>query len=312
MTTLYYSSPYITEFYQRVSAEAQKLTQNYEIIFVNDGSPDDSLEVALALYKQDKQVKIIDLSRNFGHHKAIMTGLSYAKGELVFLIDSDLEEEPEFLSLFYEKYQEKANIDVVYGVQRKRKGNFFERITGWFYFKLFNLLSTHPIPTNLITARLMSQRYVKALVSHQEREINFSGLAAITGFNQIPMVIVKHFKGKSTYNFNKKISIVVNGITSFSNKPLKIVFYLGFFISFLSSLAAISLVVRKILFNSILAGWSSLIVSVWLLGGLTIFCLGLIGLYIAKVFSETKQRPYTIVRNIYEYPNFNSNEPVQQ
>lgn len=305
VTTLYFSSPYIIEFYQRISKEAKKLTENYEIIFVNDGSPDDSLDIAVKLYEKDEKVKVIDLSRNFGHHKAIMTGLSYAKGKLVFLIDSDLEEEPELLSLFYEHYQT-SDIDVVYGVQKSRKGNIFEKITGELFYKFFNLISTYPIPANLITARLMSQSYVKALVEHKDKEIFLAGLWAITGFRQVPIFVKKHYKGKTSYNFLRKLSIVINSITSFSNKPLIFIFYLGSIISLLSLAAAIVLVIRKIFFNAILAGWASLIVSIWFLGGLTIFCLGIIGIYLAKVFSETKQRPYTIVRKIYErVPNKN-------
>ncbi len=300
VTTLYYSSPYLSEFYRRISAEAQRITDDYEIIFVNDGSPDDSLEVALTLYEQDKRIKIIDLSRNFGHHKAIMTGLSHAKGELIFLIDSDLEEEPELLGTFYKIYKEATDTDVVYGVQRVRKGNFFEKITGKIFYELFNFLSSYSVPSNLVIARLMSRRYVQALVEHKDREVFLAGLWTITGFKQIPTFVHKHSKGKSSYNLSRKFSVFVNAITSFSNKPLKIVFYLGFFISSVSSLAAVTLIVRKVVFNVMLAGWTSLIVSVWLLGGLTIFCLGLIGLYIAKIFSETKQRPYTIIRNIYE------------
>lgn len=306
VTTLYFSSPYIIEFYQRISKEAKKLTENYEIIFVNDGSPDDSLDIAVKLYEKDEKVRVIDLSRNFGHHKAIMTGLSYAKGKLVFLIDSDLEEEPELLSLFYEHYHQTSDIDVVYGVQKSRKGNIIERITGELFYKFFNLISTYPIPANLITARLMSKSYVKALVKHKDKEIFLAGLWAITGFRQVPIFVKKYYKGKTSYNFLRKLSIVINSITSFSNKPLIFIFYLGSIISLLSLAAAIVLVIRKIFFNAILAGWASLIVSIWLLGGLTIFCLGIIGIYLAKVFSETKQRPYTIVRKIYErVPNKN-------
>lgn len=301
VTTLYFSSPHIVEFYERISLEAKKLTEDYEIIFVNDGSPDDSLNIAVKLYEKDEKVRVIDLSRNFGHHKAIMTGLSYAKGKLIFLIDSDLEEEPELLSLFYEHYQT-SDIDVVYGVQKFRKGNVIEKITGELFYSFFNLISTYPVPANLITARLMSQSYVKALVDHKDREIFLAGLWAITGFRQVPLFVKKHSKGQSSYNFFRKLSIAVNSITSFSNKPLIFVFYLGSVISVLSFAAAIVLVIRKIFFNAILAGWPSLIVSIWLLGGLTIFCLGIIGIYLAKVFSETKQRPYTIVRKFYEYP----------
>jgi putative glycosyltransferase len=299
VTTLYYSAPYIPEFYQRISTEAQKLTDDYEIVFVNDGSPDDSLDIAIKLYQEDERVRVIDLSRNFGHHKAIMTGLSYAKGELIFLLDSDLEEEPELLSLFHEHYQS-SDVDVVYGVQKVRKGNMFEKISGEIFYNLFNMISSYPVPRNLITARLMSQRYVRSLVAHKDKEIFLAGLWAITGFKQVPLVVKKYSKGESTYNFFRKLSIATNSITSFSNKPLIFIFYLGAVISLISAIAVIVLIIRRVFFNVLLSGWSSLIVSIWFLGGLTIFSLGVIGIYIAQIFSETKQRPYTIIRNIYE------------
>ena len=299
VTTLYYSAPYINEFYQRVSIEAQKLTDDYEIIFVNDGSPDDSLDIAVKLHQEDERVRVIDLSRNFGHHKAIMTGLSYSRGKLIFLLDSDLEEEPELLSLFHEHYQ-LSDVDLVYGVQKVRKGNLFEKVTGNIFYKFFNLISSYPVPANLITARLMSQRYVKALVEHRDQEMFMAGLYAITGFKQVPFVVKKHSKGESTYNFFRKLSIATNSITSFSNKPLIFIFYLGSVISLISAIAVIVLIIRRVFFNVLLSGWPSLIVSIWFLGGLTIFSLGIIGIYIAKIFSETKQRPYTIIRNIYE------------
>src|SRR5262249_22005503 len=153
-TTLYYSAPYLEEFYARIKTEAERITHDYEIIFVNDGSPDNALNIAIALYENDDQVRIIDLSRNFGHHKAIMTGLAHARGSLVFLIDSDLEEEPELLGKFYNEIHN-SGADVVYGVQRTRKGGFFERISGSIFYRIFNWLSIYPIPQNLITVRLM-------------------------------------------------------------------------------------------------------------------------------------------------------------
>lgn len=299
VTTLYHSAPWLREFYARAKAEAEKLTDEYEIIFVNDSSPDDSLEIALSLYADDAHVRVIDLSRNFGHHKAIMTGLSHARGELVFLIDSDLEEEPELLSLFYDKLRE-SGADVVYGVQRSRKGGFFERITGTIFYKLFNLLSTHHVPANQLTARLMTRDYVAALVEHKEREILLVGLWAITGFRQLPLAVNKHHKGQSTYNLSRKIAIFVNALTSFSIKPLVYIFYLGCVIIILSVTSALYLIIRTLFFGHYLQGWASLIVSIWLLGGLIIFCLGIIGIYLSKVFMEAKQRPYTIIKALYE------------
>ena len=276
-----------------------RLTPDYEIVLVNDGSPDDSLAVALKLLEHDDRVRIIDLARNFGHHKAMMTGLAEARGDLVFLIDSDLEEAPELLIEFSEAMQD-GQADVVYGVQDARRGGFVERSSGWLFFKLFNLLSDQPIPDNLVTVRLMTRRYVSALVSHRERKMMIAGLWALTGFNQIARTIAKGAKGHTSYSFRRKVSLLVDSITSFSDRPLVLIFYLGLAIGGTSSLAAVYLVVRRLFFGVALPGWPSLIVSIWMLGGLMLICLGIIGIYLSKVFIETKQRPYTIVRQIYE------------
>ena len=298
VTTLYNSAPYLMEFHERVCAAAGRLTDDFEIVLVNDGSPDNSLAVALELHRKDARVCVVDLSRNFGHHKAMMTGLVHVRGDLVFLLDSDLEEEPELLQKFYEEMV-RTGADVVFGVQEQRKGKVFERVSGSLYFKVFNIFSTYPIPTNHITARLMTRAYVDGLVGHQEREFVMSGLWALTGFQQLPVKVTKHHKHTSAYGLRQKIAHLVNAITSFSNKPLVLIFYLGCLILFISSIAAIDLIVRKLVFGTLLEGWASLIVSIWLLGGLTIFCLGVIGIYLAKIFIEVKHRPYTIVKKTY-------------
>jgi len=299
VTTLYSSAPYLEEFYRRMCIEAQRITGDYELILVNDGSTDDSLEIALSLYEKDARVTVVDLSRNFGHHKAIITGLGHAKGHLVFLIDCDLEEEPELLGVFHEELQ-RSGADVVYGVQQARKGGFFERLTGSLFYRMLNLFSSYPVPPNAIAARLMTKRYVENLVQHRDREVFLAGLWAITGFEQVPVTVEKRHKGTSTYGLGRKLSVVVNSITSFSTKPLVFIFYLGCVIVLVASLAALYLIVRALFFGSYLAGWPSLIVSVWLLGGLTVFCMGIIGIYLSKIFMETKQRPYTIIRRIYD------------
>jgi putative glycosyltransferase len=301
VTTLYNSAPYLPEFHERCCAAARVITDDLEFVIVNDGSPDNSLAVALDLRRTDPRIRIVDLSRNFGHHKAMMTGLVHARGDLVFLLDSDLEEEPELLHKFYEEMTRTA-ADVVFGVQEQRKGRLFERVTGALYYKIFNFFSTYPIPPNHITARLMSRSYVAALVSHQEQEFVMSGLWAVTGFKQLAVKVRKHHKQTSAYSLGRKISHLVNAITSFSNKPLVLIFYLGCVILLFSSIAAIDLILRKILFGTLMQGWASLIVSIWLLGGLTIFCLGVIGIYLAKIFIEVKHRPYTIIKQVFEEP----------
>ena len=308
VSTLYYSAPYLEEFYTRVCDEVEKVSNEFEIILVNDGSPDNSLELAISLHEKDPRVKVVDLSRNFGHHIAMWAGLANTRGSCVFLIDVDLEEEPELFSKFYEKMQQ-TGADVVFGAQDKRKGKFFERLSGGIFWKLFSLLSSYPIPGNQLVARLMTRRYVDSLLEFREREVFLPGLWAMTGFKQVPLPVRKHSKGSSTYTLRKKIGQFVDAITSFSTTPLVFIFYLGALIVSVSSAAAIWLIIRRILFQQYLAGWPSLVVSIWLLGGLTIFCLGLIGIYLSKVFVEAKQRPKVIIRRVYEQRKDSVSEP---
>lgn len=301
VTTMYFSAPYLEEFYERISHSAKKITDQYEIIFVNDGSPDTSLDIVLQILQNDEKVKIIDLSRNFGHHKAMMTGLSYACGEKVFLIDCDLEENPEWLELFYDRLIQEKDCDVVYGVQKKRKGKFSEKITGEFFHRFKNTISDINMPRNTIAARLMSKRYVKNLVQFKENELFIDGLFYLTGFNQIPVFVNKLSKGHSTYTLRKKLALFLNAVTSLSNKPLLYIAYTGFGISSFTSIYILYLIINKLFFAKPLEGWTSLIVSTWLLGGMIIFFIGLIGIYLSKIFIETKHRPYTIIREIYSH-----------
>jgi putative glycosyltransferase len=299
VATLYQSAPYIDEFHRRAGAVARELVgEDYEIVFVNDGSPDDSLALAVALSEVDSHVVVVDLSRNFGHHKAMMTGLAHARGERVFLIDSDLEEEPEWLLPFNAQMKEDA-CDVVYGVQQTRKGGAIERLTGTLFYRLFRLLTGIRQPDNIVTARLMSRRYVDALLLHRERELNIGGLWIITGFAQRQHVVGKHSTSPTTYSFSRKLSHLVNAVTSFSSLPLVFTFYAGLVIS-LTAMAYIAFLVFRYYFvASPPGGYTSIIASIWLFSGLIIFFMGIQGIYIAKVFAEVKHRPYSIVRDIY-------------
>jgi putative glycosyltransferase len=299
VSTLYASAPYVEEFCRRATDAARQVTQDFEIVLVNDGSPDNALDVALAVRRDNRHVKIVDLARNFGHHKAMMTGLMHASGELVFLIDSDLEEDPALLPQFLAE-MDRTGADVVHGVQRRRKGGWFERFSGATYYKVFNALSTHPIPPNLMTVRLMTRRYVKALSTHQEREMNIAAIWSYTGFRQVPFPLDKKHKGSTTYDLSRKITHFVNSITAFSSTPLVFIFYMGVSISLFAGAYGVYLIGRWWALSDIPEGWSSLIVSVWFLGGLTLLAIGVIGVYLAKVFSEVKQRPFTTVREIYE------------
>jgi putative glycosyltransferase len=297
VATLYGSAAHLEAFYARMTAVASRLFPDYELILVDDGSPDRSLEIAVSLCARDARVRVIELSRNFGHHRAMMTGLARARGELVFLIDCDLEEQPEWLDGFASRLQE-SNGDVVYGVQDARRGTWFERMSGALFYRIFNLLSDFPVPGNVSTARLMKRAYVRSLVAHRDRELFIAGLWAATGYRQVPMPVTKKSLSPTTYTLRRRVRVLIDAVTSFSRRPLVLVFYLGTAIVAISIVAAAYLIWRQMT-AGFLPGWASVVVSVWLLGGLTLFSIGLVGIYLSRVFIESKRRPLTVVRKVY-------------
>ncbi len=299
VSTIYKSEKTIVEFIKRISYSVSKLYgDDYELILVNDGSPDNSLDLAIEESKKIKKVKIIDLSRNFGHHKAMMSGLSYANGELVFLIDSDLEEMPEILENFIIEYK-RQDTDVIYGVQKKRKGKLFERLSGKLYFKLFKFITNLNYPENVLTARLMNRKYVNSLLLHKESELYLIGIWHLTGFKQIPIKVTKKSLTPTTYTIRKKLELVINSIVSFSDRPLRLIFYLGIIITNIVIAYSSYLFFSSIIFGINLTGWTSLILSIWFFGGLTIMILGILGIYLSKIYIETKNRPFLIVKDTY-------------
>ena len=300
VTTLYKSEPYIEEFYKRATSSVTKISNDYEIIFVDDGSPDKSNEIVRRIIEKDKKVRLIELSKNFGHHKAILVGLEWANGDFIFLIDSDLEESPELLINFYKiMHEDLGNIDVVYGYLKNRKGNFFEKITGNIFYKLFNFLTDGFTYENSSVIRLMKRAYVKNLLLFKEAHVFFPGLVHLSGYKQIGVPVVKTSKGKTAYTFLKKLTMAVDAIVSFSNKPLIYISAIGMLISFISFFFLIFLIARKIIDKQVLTGWTSVMVSIWFIGGLIITSVGMVGVYIGRIFIQVKNRPNVIIRNVY-------------
>jgi putative glycosyltransferase len=297
VSTLYQSAPFVADFVDRMRAELKKLTSDYEIVLVDDGSPDDSLRQALAQAASEPRLKVIELSRNFGHHKAMMTGLEHTSGDLVFLIDVDLEEPPELLTPFHEKLTQEG-LDVVYGLQEGRKGDLAERAFGWVAWTIIRLMLPIDVPRNHSTVRLMTRDYVDALVRHKERQTAIGGLWVITGFRQAGLPFRKGHRSTSSYGPRARFFALFDSITSFSEMPLYCVFYMGLIVLLISGVVGVLLVVRR-LTGQVLSGWVSTLVSVWFLGGLAIFSIGVVGLYISRIFIETKNRPYAIVRKIH-------------
>lgn len=298
ITTLYGSGNFINEFYSRIVASVKRLTNDYEIIFVNDGSPDDSLDKAVELHKMDPCVKIVDLSRNFGHHKAIRAGLEFSTGELVFFIDCDLEEPPELLNEFYNAYCD-TNSDVIYGIQECRSGGFARNILGGLFYKVFNLFSDVKLQENLVLTRLMTKKYVEAVLKFREDSYFIPAIFELAGFKQNYINISRLYKGETTYTLKKRLLMAANAILSFSPKPLYLIFRLGLFISVIAFIIMLKLMICKLAFNNILTGWTSLMVTIWFLGGLILFSIGVLGIYMAKIFDQVKRRPLYIVKELY-------------
>ncbi len=298
VTTLYKSGAYIEEFHRRASEAAQRITDDYEIVMVDDGSPDNSLEIACAIARTDSRVRVVELSRNFGHHKALMAGLDHARGELCFLIDSDLEEDPALLGQFFEILQTR-DCDVVFGYEESRKGGFVKRKGGELAWHLINRLLSIDVPLNHCTVRLMRREYVDGLLLHRESNAVIGGLWVITGFRQVGSPVAKGHRKESSYSLMLRLVTLFNAITSFSTVPLNLMVMFGMVVSLVSFAVGVFVILEKLLYN-VAAGWASLIVSIWFMGGVIIFCLGVIGIYISRVFVETKNRPYVIVRRIHQ------------
>lgn len=298
VTTTYNSANYLSELILRLKKVLAQIPGKAEIILVNDCSPDDSLALAFDLQKSNSIITIIDLARNFGQHRAMLTGLSHSRGKLVFVLESDLEEQPEYLLEFYTTLQGSPNADVVYGVQESRKGKIFERISGELFYTLFNSLSDIRIPKNHITARLMTRRYVDALLQYEERALFLGGLYSLVGFVQIPVKVVKLSHSPTTYSFQHRLVLVVEAIFSFSTVPLRILFWVGMVVLLLS-LVMILVVLGTWIIRSTFPGWTSILASIWLIGGILILGLSTLGYYIKTILIEVKGRPHTTIKNIY-------------
>ena len=300
VTSLYRSSRYIDAFYRRTVADAETLTSAFEIVFVNDASPDDSLEVARQLCATDPRVKVIDLARNFGQHRALTCGMRHATGDRVFVIDVDLEEDPENLGRFWRAMDEDPETDVVVGQLAQKTLPFRKAFTSDLFYRVFNAFSPVQVSNRDIVSRLMKRSYVDALMQYGETELFLPAVWKDAGFRQKRVVATKVFDGNSSYTFRKKLAMAIDAITSFSSKPLIGIFYLGLFSSGTAALAILYLFVQKLFWGRVFLGWTSLMAALFLIGGVIIFSIGVVGIYISKIFLEVKGRPTSLVRAIYQ------------
>lgn len=307
---IYYEENNIKPLYQRlVSVISDQMGLEYEFIFVNDGSTDDSVKNIEKLLNKDPGVKLIDFSRNFGHQIAVTAGIDHSKGKTVVLIDADLQDPPELIKDMYEKYQE--GYDVVYAKRRNRAGeSFFKKITAKSFYRFLNMITSINIPLDTGDFRLMSRRVADLLTNMPEKNRFIRGLVTWVGFNQtyIEYDRDKRYSGETGYSLIKMINFSLDGITSFSTFPLKLATFFGLITSGISFVYILRIFYLKYFTDKTVAGWSSLMVSHLFLGGVILLTLGILGEYIGRIYTELKRRPLYIVKEKYGFNEDNKDE----
>lgn len=294
VATLYKSPEKIRELVNRLEIVLHSIVGNdYEILLVDDGCPMESGKIAKSLISEKQNLRVVHLSRNFGQHKAVMAGLSLTESEYVFLLDGDLDEEPEMLTLFWQELC-KTQADVIFGVQSKGRRGFTDRVVGNLAYGLINIFSGVRVPPNVLTARLMSRRYVDALVQHKDQVPWLAGLWVLTGFTQLGIEVKKYNASDTSYSLAERFGQLAIAITFFSTRPIRIMAYLGFLSFFLGFLGALWAVGNWAI-GSVAPGWTSTLVSIWVLGGANLMAIGLVGFYVGNILVEVKNRPYVVI-----------------
>ncbi len=292
------------EFYNRTISVLTKLIEyDYEIIVVNDGSRDKTLEILLNIVREDEHVKVINFSRNFGHQAAITAGIENATGDAIITIDADLQDPPEIIVDMIREYEK--GYDIVYAKRKSRKKDtFFKRETAKLYYKILNKLSDIKIPENVGDFRLISKRVQEVFIKLPEKDRYVRGMFAWMGFNQTMVEFdrASRYAGKTKYPLSKMIKLALSGIVGFSTKPLRIIFKLGLATTFISFILMIYAIVMKIL-GSVENGWSSIMVAITFIGGIQLLSLGIVAEYIAKIYGEVKERPVYIIMDKYTNTN---------
>lgn len=290
----------IGPLFQRLLPILNAQTNDWEIIFVDDGSTDCSLEKILTLRQKDPRVKAISFSRNFGHMVALSAGLDHALGDAVITLDADLQHPPELIPKLIEKW--KAGAEIVNTIRKETKGtSIFKALSAGFFYWLINRIAKINLPANAADYRLMDKKVVNSLKGLHERSRFLRGIISWIGFKQefLEYSAEERFAGKSKYSFTRMFAFALDGITSFSAIPLKISTYLGLLTAFLSFSYILYAVYIRIFTSNAIEGWTSVLVTVLFIGGVQLIFLGVIGEYLGRVYEETKERPlYIISRKI--------------
>jgi polyisoprenyl-phosphate glycosyltransferase len=292
----------LRQLYQRLTACAAAWNEEYEWVLVDDGSQDDTLAIAEELARLDPHLKIVSLARNFGHQPAVTAGLEHACGDLIAIIDADLQDPPEELARFFQKCRE--GYDVIYAIRTQRKEGLVKRLCYKLYYRLLASLATIAIPLDAGDFCVMNRRAVDALNALPERSRFVRGLRSWIGLRQIGLPYQRHGRaaGAPKYTFRKLAQLGLDGIVNFSSRPLRLIMVAGMALGVFSLLMALVVLVQYVFDVTIWIynpreqkGWTSLMLAVLFLSSAQLFCLGIIGEYVGRLFEEVKKRPVYMV-----------------
>lgn len=296
---VYGSASILSETHRRLRAVLTNpsLDVEYEILFVNDGSPDNALDVLRDIVGDDVRVRVLSLSRNFGHQIAITAGMDHARGDAVIIIDDDLQDPPEVIVEMVAKWRQ--GYQVVYGVRSERRGEHrIKRATAALFYRMLQRLSDTPLPVDSGDYRLLDRKVVEALRMMQEESRYMRGMVAWVGFSQTPVYYVRdaRYSGRSNYTLRKLMKLAFDGILSFSSRPLAVAMQFGLLVTLVAMGYGTVLVIERLANpGAAPAGWTTVIVAVLFMGGIQLLSVGVLGAYLGRVFFETKSRPLYFV-----------------
>lgn len=293
---LYNEQEVILESYRRLRETMEQSGESYELLFINDGSADRTWEIACDLAREDKNLRLIGFSRNFGHQTAITAGMDAARGDAIVVIDADLQDPPPVILKMIAKWRE--GYQVVYGKRIKRKGEtLFKKVTAKLFYRTLNTLTDVHIPTDVGDFRLIDRTVCDALKKLPERNRYVRGLVSWVGFRQTAVEYTREerFAGTTKYPLKKMLRFASDALTSFSYKPLKLSIYLGTLVSIGSFIYLLVLIWQYFFTDRLLEGWTTPVCLSLLFNGILMIMLGIIGQYIGRIYDETKGRPIYII-----------------
>ncbi|MCD4745201.1 MAG: glycosyltransferase family 2 protein [Bacteroidales bacterium] len=294
---IYNEESLIEELFERTITAISKITDSFEIICVDDGSNDNTLNKLVSFHKQENRFKVLSLSRNFGHQRAILAGLSYAKGEYIGIMDGDLQDPPELFGKFYSKLENE--FQVVYGIRKKRKESIIKKFAYWMFYRILKSWSEIDIHLDSGDFSMFTREVLNEMLSMPEQSVFLRGMRSWVGFRQTGVEYERNRreKGKTKYSIRKLLQLAANGIFSFSYVPIKFLGHLGITIILFSIIYAIYIIVKKLFYGNMPQGFTTLILVIIFFSGIQLVSIRILGEYIVRTYKETKKRQLFIIKD---------------